>query len=1273
MMKQAKLILWLVLLCNLSFAQTAPTLYYTFDASNPLAPTIGTGNLSIAGTHAINSGGMVGKYLSTTYSGTNAITGGSVTATGAVTIQFMLRHGYRFDYSRDPQVLNWGGISVIWNYPELWFITSTQTGTGASSHNMKIYFDGIGPKSWTYHKDNAFHLYTFVFNPTTGTKQIYVDGLLPSGFSVTGLPTGTVGSPTSVLRLNTGGVSYQKVEADYDEIALYPAALTAAQIYKNYTEIVAGQHYTTTLASSVPSSPAVSAGMEIDEFAPGYVQGSGSASSIQRTALTQLLNVPLPRYKPGVTTLRNMNWMQANYFGGYKQYTDVQARDTSTEMIKELAYNWNYMLLISDHVSSNKGNYSNTNHWSNKWIQLANANPTIPAAAITFWAQFKPSLCGVPSDTQYVARKNLPSSYYLKNGSGQFLGLNGTTVVTAGGDKTLSPAAPLDSIQRDGEAMNCFINYLETFLTRPINYISENNEFLPAWPGTGYPNDPVVNNQRTGLGLTWDEYMTSRKRAMSNSYKAQFVPGLQAAAAAAGQTFQYSEYAVYSYDANDFTNDTLRWKGERLIQDPVNGRYLQTIDYYPRKPSWWYGVPGAFKGWGQIVESVRGTIANQDSFMAPFVNAGWSTNPELDMRPSQYLGNLKLLCALGALRFQAGYFNLDINNIANPKGYAYQVMAPSYAQAVFSRVPYWENSTLLTGDWTFNPVKIGLWPGFQYYAGNRHKVVTVRQNKANSNQYVITAALQRLTNMTGENNTNQTATIQLAGSSVTFPIREQGSVYLWDKSDSTFVQLDGWHESSDPNRWTDDFYFQAELYDSGTFPIKTYDKTGFNYSSAYSVISYADTATVFDTLKYTFEPRSNKTYYVWVRARSKDGTSGNVIVRMNNLPQDTTDAITQTAWYYYRYKLTGSDTIKYSLTGDIDNILKIRVTNKKIEIDQIVLTTDPNLTFPESTVICGLTANVTASGSTTFCTGSSVTLTASSASTYVWSNGATTQSINVTTGGSYSVTIYDGTGCSGSSSATVVTVNALPSAPTITVLSGSICYGDSLRLQSSVSTSYVWSTGAITQSIYVKTDGLYRVVITNASGCTNASDYTADFNPPIIVNTSALTGQTVCAGDTIKLKLTNAYSYSSYAWFSYPDTTVNISTDSIYTVSLVVEDTVKAIVVDVDGCTGVSNPYVLRIDVCDTCGSAKNIRVTEVATTTARVRWAPLTRATRFIVYMKNRSTNVTVTSTIDGARKSTIFTGLKPNTPYQYYIETICTDGSKYTSVTKRFTTLRQ
>jgi hypothetical protein len=70
------------------------------------------------------------------------------------------------------------------------------------------------------------------------------------------------------------------------------------------------------------------------------------------------------------------------------------------------------------------------------------------------------------------------------------------------------------------------------------------------------------------------------------------------------------------------------------------------------------------------------------------------------------------------------------------------------------------------------------------------------------------------------------------------------------------------------------------------------------------------------------------------------------------------------------------------------------------------------------------TATITAGSATSFCQGGSVVLTASAGSTYLWSNGATTSSITVSASGSYTVTVTNANGCSATSSATVVTVNA---------------------------------------------------------------------------------------------------------------------------------------------------------------------------------------------------------------------------------------------------------
>lgn len=132
-----------------------------------------------------------------------------------------------------------------------------------------------------------------------------------------------------------------------------------------------------------------------------------------------------------------------------------------------------------------------------------------------------------------------------------------------------------------------------------------------------------------------------------------------------------------------------------------------------------------------------------------------------------------------------------------------------------------------------------------------------------------------------------------------------------------------------------------------------------------------------------------------------------------------------------------------------------------------------------------VTPTITASGPVTFCSGNSVTLTSSKGSFYIWSTDAQSESINVNVSGSYSVKVKNAYGCeSASSAAAVVTVNTLPVVPSITA-SGptAFCAGDSVILTSSAEKGYLWSTGATTKKINVKTAGSYTVLVTNSSGC----------------------------------------------------------------------------------------------------------------------------------------------------------------------------------------------
>jgi gliding motility-associated-like protein len=122
----------------------------------------------------------------------------------------------------------------------------------------------------------------------------------------------------------------------------------------------------------------------------------------------------------------------------------------------------------------------------------------------------------------------------------------------------------------------------------------------------------------------------------------------------------------------------------------------------------------------------------------------------------------------------------------------------------------------------------------------------------------------------------------------------------------------------------------------------------------------------------------------------------------------------------------------------------------------------------------------------TFCNGDSTILTAQSASSYLWSTGATTQNIYISTAGNYTLTVTGSDGCRGS---TVInaTTTAGPAAAISPNGSTVICAGDSVLLTASSGSSWLWSNGSTTQSIYASAEQSYIVTVSNSTGCVTAS------------------------------------------------------------------------------------------------------------------------------------------------------------------------------------------
>lgn len=120
--------------------------------------------------------------------------------------------------------------------------------------------------------------------------------------------------------------------------------------------------------------------------------------------------------------------------------------------------------------------------------------------------------------------------------------------------------------------------------------------------------------------------------------------------------------------------------------------------------------------------------------------------------------------------------------------------------------------------------------------------------------------------------------------------------------------------------------------------------------------------------------------------------------------------------------------------------------------------------------------NLAAAGSTTFCTGESVAITAPEGfSTYLWNTGETTQAITASEAGNYRVTVTTAEGCSTASSVITTTVNPVEIPQLVALGDTTFCQGGGVQLSSTTAAAYTWSNGETTQTITATESGSYTV------------------------------------------------------------------------------------------------------------------------------------------------------------------------------------------------------
>jgi gliding motility-associated-like protein len=309
-------------------------------------------------------------------------------------------------------------------------------------------------------------------------------------------------------------------------------------------------------------------------------------------------------------------------------------------------------------------------------------------------------------------------------------------------------------------------------------------------------------------------------------------------------------------------------------------------------------------------------------------------------------------------------------------------------------------------------------------------------------------------------------------------------------------------------------------------------------------------------------------------------------------------------------------TVTYSVTG--------ASTEGCTNTDQVVVTVNPN----PSPVI---------QGPTEYCAGFSATLSTSVPyTTYDWSTGATSATINATVANNpISVTVTNEFDCQATSATFTVTENSVITAnfteticqggsvlihgvlqsvagtysQTFTTLSGCdstsnvtlivnplpnvnagdnqiVCTGTATVLNASGAINYAWNNG-VTQGVpFTQAIGstTYSVIGTDINGCVNSDEVIVTVNPLPIVNAGA--DQIVCFGTVVTLSGSGA---STYAWNN------GVSNGVSFTPTLT--NTYTVVGTDINGCVN-TNQVVVTVNALPNVNAGSDITVCEGASVT---------------------------------------------------------------------------
>lgn len=192
-------------------------------------------------------------------------------------------------------------------------------------------------------------------------------------------------------------------------------------------------------------------------------------------------------------------------------------------------------------------------------------------------------------------------------------------------------------------------------------------------------------------------------------------------------------------------------------------------------------------------------------------------------------------------------------------------------------------------------------------------------------------------------------------------------------------------------------------------------------------------------------------------------------------------------------------------------------------------------------------------GDNIFCQGDSSALYASGGTDYQWSNGGYGDEIYVKNTGIYVVTVTNEFGCTNTAHHSI-TANPQPHI----VITGdtTFCQGSSSHLTVLGGNSYLWSTGAATQTTTILHSGTYTVTVTNNNGCSASKSIQISTLPAPIGNIVGATR--ICEGEHTLLTATGG---TSYIWNDgTTEPTLSVTQAGTYTVTISNEEGCSSVI-----------------------------------------------------------------------------------------------------------------